>query len=87
MRQLAAERSELLARKYRREKLSPGEQKQLEILTARLEEALPPISLGELEVLLEEMTEEVESIRERDVRGDSRKSPSSPRHGHCRRLP
>jgi uncharacterized protein (DUF433 family) len=61
---LAAERSELLARKHGGEDLSPGEQERLEILTARLKEALPPISPGELEVLLE-MTKEVESIRER----------------------
>jgi len=62
--QLATERSELLARKHRGEKLSPGEQKRLEILTASLKEALPPISPGEFEVLLER-TKEVESIRER----------------------
>ncbi|HYX25389.1 MAG TPA: hypothetical protein VFC23_14640 [Thermoanaerobaculia bacterium] len=64
VRQLATERSELLARKHRGEKLSPDEQQRLEVLTARLKEALPPISPGELEVLLE-MTGEVESIRER----------------------
>jgi len=61
---LADERSELLARKYSGEELSPGELERLETLTASLREALPQISPGELEVLLE-MTEGVESIRER----------------------
>jgi len=61
---LAGERSELLARKHGEKNLSAGEQKHLEELTARLNELLPPISLRELEALLE-MTEEVKGIRER----------------------
>jgi uncharacterized protein (DUF433 family) len=63
---LADQRSELLARKHSGEKLSPVEQERLEILTARLKEALPPVSPRELEALLE-MTKEVELIRERAV--------------------
>jgi uncharacterized protein (DUF433 family) len=61
---LADQRSELLARKYSGEKLSPVEQERLETLTARLKEALPPVSPRELEALLE-MTKDVELIRER----------------------
>jgi hypothetical protein len=61
---VAGERSELLARKHGGQRLSPGEQARLEVLTARLKELLPPVSLGELEALLE-MAEETERIRER----------------------
>lgn len=61
---VAAERSRLLARKHSGQRLSPDEQDRLALLTERLRELLPPISLGDLEVLLE-MAEEVESIRER----------------------
>jgi len=61
---LANERSELLARKHSGAKLSPVEQERLEILTAKLKEALPPVSPRELEVLLE-TTKEVELIRAR----------------------
>jgi len=64
IRRFADRRSELLARKHNGEKLSPVEQERLEILTARLKEALPPVSPRELEALLE-MTEDVELIRER----------------------
>lgn len=62
--EVAGERSKLLARKHIGQRLSPEEQARLESLTARLKELLPPISLGDLEALLE-MAEEAESIRER----------------------
>lgn len=61
---MADRRSRLLARKHSGEKLSSGEEKHLEILTARLKEALPPVSSQELEALLA-MTNEVALIRER----------------------
>lgn len=61
---VAGERSMLLARKHGGQKLSPGEQERLATLTARLEKLLPPVSIRELETLLE-MAEEVERIRER----------------------
>lgn len=61
---VAEERSKLLARKYGGHGLSQGEQERLQLLTARLEELLPPVSIRDLEALLE-MTEEVERIRER----------------------
>lgn len=62
---VANERSELLARKHGGgQPLSMDEQERLEALTTRLKELLPPVSLGELEALLE-MTEEAERIRER----------------------
>jgi ribosome assembly protein YihI (activator of Der GTPase) len=61
---LAGERSELLARKHGGKILSAGEQKHLDELTARLKELLPPVSLRELEALLE-MAEKVNGIRER----------------------
>ena len=61
---MASERSRLLARKHGGQSLSSGEQERLELLTARLQELLPPISIGDLEALLE-MAEEVERIRER----------------------
>jgi uncharacterized protein (DUF433 family) len=61
---LADERSELLARKHSGGKLSSVEQERLETLTAKLKEALPPVSPRELEVLLE-TTKELELIRER----------------------
>lgn len=61
---VAGERSRLLARKHSGQKLSSGEQDRLALLTARLEELLPPVSIRDLEALLE-MAEEVEGIRER----------------------
>jgi uncharacterized protein (DUF433 family) len=61
--ELANQRSQILSRKHSGDKLSSGEEKDLEILTARLKESLPPISPHELEALLE-MTREVEIIRE-----------------------
>ena len=61
---VARERSRLLVRKYGGQKLSPGEQERLALLTAKLEELLPPVSIKDLKVLLE-MAEEVEGIRER----------------------
>lgn len=61
---VAAERSRLLSHKHSGQRLSPAEQDRLAHLTARLRELLPPISLGELEGLLE-MAEEAENIRER----------------------
>lgn len=61
---VAGERSQLLTRKYRGQRLSPGERERLEFLTKRLKDLLPPISVDDLEVLLE-MTEEAERIRER----------------------
>lgn len=61
---VAGERSRLLARKYGGQKLSPGEQERLVLLTSRLEELLPPVSIRDLETLLE-MAEEAEGIRER----------------------
>lgn len=62
--EVAGARSELLARKHSGQRLSPDEQERLARLTARLKELLPPISLGDLEALLE-MAEEAEGIRER----------------------
>jgi hypothetical protein len=61
---VAGERSELLARKHGKQKLSRKEQERVDLLTARLKELLPPVSVRDLENLLE-MTEEVERIRER----------------------
>src|SRR4051812_12821484 len=61
---VAAERSELLARKHGQQKLSTSEQERVDLLTARLKELLPPVSVRDLENLLA-MTEEVERIRER----------------------
>jgi len=61
---VARERSELLGRKHTGQTLSSAERQRLTLLTARLEQLLPPISVGDLEALLE-MTEEVERIRER----------------------
>ncbi len=61
---VAGERSRLLTRKYGGQKLSPGEQERLTLLTSRLEELLPPVSIRDLETLLE-MAEEAERIRER----------------------
>jgi uncharacterized protein (DUF433 family) len=63
-RDLANERSQLLARKYGGEGLSQDENARLETLTAKLKEVLPPVSLGYLEALLE-MTADVEGIRQR----------------------
>jgi hypothetical protein len=60
---VAVERSELLARRHRGQRLSPGEQERLEVLTARLKELLPPVSATDLEALLE-MAEEAERIRD-----------------------
>lgn len=59
---VAAERSRLISRKHKGQRLSPDEQDRLACLTARLTELLPPVSLEELQGLLE-MVEEVESIR------------------------
>jgi uncharacterized protein (DUF433 family) len=61
---VAEERSELLARKHGGERLSLEQQERLETLTARLKEALPPVSVEALEVLLK-MTEEMQQVRER----------------------
>ncbi len=61
---VAGERSELLARKHGGQRLSKSESKRLELLTARLRQLLPPVSVGELEALLG-LTEELERIRER----------------------
>ncbi|HEY4563850.1 MAG TPA: hypothetical protein VIJ36_12775 [Thermoanaerobaculia bacterium] len=61
---MAGERSELLARKYGGQQLSESERERLELLTERLKELLPPVSVGELESLLS-LTEELERIRER----------------------
>ncbi|HEX5719139.1 MAG TPA: hypothetical protein VF179_23455 [Thermoanaerobaculia bacterium] len=60
---VASERSELLARKHGGQRLSRSEQERLGFLTTRLEQLLPPISMGELEALLQ-MAEEAERIRE-----------------------
>jgi len=60
---VAAERSRLIFRKHSGQRLTPDEQEQLARLTARLAELLPPVSLEELQGLLE-MVEDVESIRE-----------------------
>jgi hypothetical protein len=59
---VAAERSRLISRKHSGHRLSREEQDRLARLTARLTELLPPLSLAELQGLLE-MVEEVESIR------------------------
>lgn len=61
---VADERSELLARKYSGKELSRDEQERLGALTARLEELLPPVSIQDLESLLE-MAEAAKRIRER----------------------
>jgi hypothetical protein len=61
---VAGERSRLLARKHGGQKLSPNEKERLELLTARLKDLLPPVSVDDLEILLA-MTEEMEHIRER----------------------
>lgn len=60
---VAVERSELLARKYGGPGLSRSEEERLDILTSRLEQLLPPVSMGELEALLR-MAEDAERIRE-----------------------
>jgi len=60
---VADERAELLARKYGGEELSRDEQERLASLTVRLEKLLPPVSIQELENLLE-MAEEAEHIRQ-----------------------
>lgn len=60
---VSAERSKLISSKYHGQRLSPDEQDRLACLTARLTELLPPVSLEDLESLLE-MVEEVASIRE-----------------------
>jgi hypothetical protein len=67
---VASERAELLARKHGGQRLSRAEQERLSFLTSRLEQLLPPISVGELEALLQ-MAEEAERIREqaRERRG------------------
>jgi len=61
---VAGERSALLARKYGGQQLSESERERLELLTEKLRELLPPVSVGELESLLS-LTEELERIRER----------------------
>jgi len=61
---LAAERSQLLVRKHREDNLSPGDHERLDLLTLRLRQLLPPVSIRDLEVLLN-MAEEVEHIRDR----------------------
>jgi hypothetical protein len=61
---VAGERSDLLARKHSGKRLSPSEQEKLESLTTRLKALLPPVSSGELEVLLG-MAEDAERIRKR----------------------
>jgi len=63
--QVAGARAELLARKHGGPGLSRDEQERLRVLTARLEELLPPVSSGDLEVLVE-MAEGAERIRQRD---------------------
>ena len=67
---VASERAELLARKHGGQRLSRPEQERLAFLTSRLEQLLPPVSVGELEALLR-MAEEAERIREqaRERRG------------------
>lgn len=60
---VAGERAELLARKHAGQGLSGREQARLDLLTSRLEQLLPPVSMGELTALLE-MAEEAERIRE-----------------------
>ena len=60
---VASERSDLLARKHGGQRLSRSEQERLDVLTSRLAQLLPPVSMGELEALLE-MAEEAERIRE-----------------------
>lgn len=62
--EVAGERAELLARKHSGQKLSPSDQERLDLLSARLKEILPPVSVAELEALLE-MSLEVQSIRDR----------------------
>lgn len=61
---VAGERSELLARKLSGQQLSESEHERLELLTEKLRKLLPPVSVGELEILLS-LTEELERIRER----------------------
>lgn len=61
---VAGERSELLARKHGGQRLSKSESERLELLTEKLRQLLPPVSVGELEALLG-LTEELERIRER----------------------
>lgn len=58
---VASERAELLARKYSKG-ISSDERKRLDELTARLDELLPPVSVADLEALVE-MAEETERIR------------------------
>jgi len=67
---VASERAEILARKHGGQRLSRAEEERLSSLTYRLEQLLPPVSMEELEVLLQ-MAEEAERIREqaRERRG------------------
>lgn len=67
---VASERAELLARKHGGQRFSRAEQERLSFLASRLEQLLPPVSVGELEALLQ-MAEEAERIREqaRERRG------------------
>jgi len=60
---VASERAELLTRKHGGQRLSRTEQERLAFLTSRLEHLLPPVSMEELEILLQ-MAEEAERIRE-----------------------
>lgn len=60
---VASERSDLLARKHGGQRLSRSERERLDFLTSRLEQLLPPVSMGELEALLQ-MAEEAARIRE-----------------------
>ncbi len=61
---VAGERSEILARKHGGSRLSPSEQDRLKLLTAKLQELLPPVSPGDLKALVE-IAEEGERIRRR----------------------
>jgi hypothetical protein len=61
---VASARAELVARKYGGQGLSQTERERLDSLTARLEELLLPVSVRELEALVE-MAEEAERVRER----------------------
>ena len=61
---VAGERSEILDRKHGGKRLSSSERERLRLLTDKLKELLPPVSVSDLEALVE-MTEEVERIRQR----------------------
>jgi hypothetical protein len=61
---VVAERSQLLARKHNEQNLSPGDHERLDLLTTRLRQLLPPVSIRDREVLLD-MAEVVERIRDR----------------------